>query len=158
MWFHLGGTTLSDFCNAAGTQIDPWIWKGKQQSQFVPEDAWPATQPPSPKAVERWQEMLNLLFSDPASPTHALRTPLGPWLEQLDSEWIWWHDPTSNRVLEHQILHEWHQWIPPPVRYQQQHYRHLGLKLDPPLLALQHILVTVSHVWLVIPSDPVLPP
>jgi len=26
--FHLGGTTLSDFCNAAGTHIDPWIWKG----------------------------------------------------------------------------------------------------------------------------------
>jgi len=23
--FHLGGTTLSDFCNAAGTHIDPWI-------------------------------------------------------------------------------------------------------------------------------------
>jgi len=46
--------------------------------------------------MERWQEMLNLLFSDSASPTHALRIPLGPWLEQLDSEWIWWHDPTSN--------------------------------------------------------------
>ena len=107
--FHLGGTTLSDFCNASGTHIDPWIWKGIQRSRLFPKDAWPATRPPSPRAVERWQEMLNLLFSDPASPTHALRVPLGPWLTQLDSEWIWWHDPASNRVLEHQLPHEWHQ-------------------------------------------------
>jgi len=78
--FHLGGTTLSDFCNAAGTHIDPWTWKGKQRSRLVQSHAWPATQPPSPNAVEHWQVMLNLLFSDPASPTHALRTPLGPSL------------------------------------------------------------------------------
>ena len=63
-----------------------------------------------------------------------------------------WHDPTSNRVLEHRLPQEWHQWIPQPVQHQQQHYRHLGLDLDPPLLALQRVSVTVSCVWLVITS------
>jgi len=84
------------------------------------------------------------MLSEPLSAPH--------WLEQLDSEWIWWHDPTSNQAPEHQLPQEWHQWIPQPVQYQQQHCRYLGLDLDPPLLALQHVSVTVSCVQLVITS------
>ena len=149
---HLGVTVLSELSNAAGTHIDPWIWQGKQRSKLVNAEAWPNTRPPSPRAVERWQAMLKELFSDPNSPSHSLRSPLGPWLEQLDSEWIWWHDPVSNRVLEHKLPHEWHHWTPLPIRYQQQHFRHQGIEPDPPFETLSRISVKVARVRLVITS------
>ena len=149
---HLGVTLLSELCNAAGTHIDPWIWKGKQRSKVPRPELWPAAKTPSTRAVELWQVMLNSLFSDPASPSHALRSPLGPWLNQMDSKWIWWLDTASNRVLEHRSLQEWHQWSPQPVQYQQQHYRHLSEELDPPFPTMQRISVTVSRVRLVIAS------
>ena len=138
---HLGVTVLSELCNAAGTHIDPWIWKGKQRSILTRPESWPAAKSPSPRAVERWQVMLNTFFADPTSPSHALRVPLGPWLKQMDSDWIWWLDTVSNRVLEHRSSQAWHQWLAQPIRYQQQHYRHLGLELDPPFPTMQRISV-----------------
>jgi len=71
VWLNLGYISLSDFCNAAGTHINPYVWKGKQRSRLVQTAVWPATRLPSPtsKAVEQWQVMLNSFFSDPASPT-----------------------------------------------------------------------------------------
>lgn len=70
----------------------------------------------------------------------------------MDSDWIWWLDTVSNRVLEHRSSQAWHQWLAQPIRYHQQHYRHLGLELDPPFPTMQRISVTVSRVRLVIAS------
>lgn len=107
-------------------------------------ESWPATRPPSPRAVDQWHMMPNAFFSDPTNPSHELQIPSGPWLNKwapieaggmATSRTECWntHWPTDfPRIGTNDG--------PQPARCHPQHYRHIGIELTFPCVWINSLV------------------
>ena len=112
MRLYLRVETLSDICNASGTEIHQSVFRKNERtiqssdSNFkngmsTSTSLWPRQARPGPKSFEAWNKFLRQ-FHVPNKP--KLRKPLGNWLSSnlttQDRRWPFAYDPNTDMIFE----------------------------------------------------------
>ena len=96
----LVATTLADICTADGRSITTAAWNGIQSSHIQTPATWP-NQGKLPKDDwDLWRLALRQEFLNFYERDHRLQLPLGHWLPDSTTAWIWWYSPLTDRLYK----------------------------------------------------------
>ena len=97
----LQATTLTDICNAEGTQVTEDSWLGVRRENEPMFYGWPLQKRPPPMDWQVWLKVLqSVTVPDVRQRNRALRQPLGIWNDGQRQDWTWFFSPDELRLYE----------------------------------------------------------
>ena len=97
----LQATTLTDICNAEGTQVTEDSWLGVRRENEPMFYGWPLQKRPPPLDWQVWLKVLqSVTVPDIRQRNRALRQPMEIWNDGQRQAWTWFFSPDELRLYE----------------------------------------------------------
>lgn len=112
----LHAITLSDICNADGSQLTILAWEGERDPSVKSQYRWPSLPRPSAKTWDAWREALATTFC--TRQTRRIDRQLGHWFTHHRRSWLF--SPSENRLYQH-TLDGWVYYSNAPAKARTRH-------------------------------------